>query len=71
MGSLENAALPLDVSLFTQQHRRFRLAAPPAGVLLPDGFQGTEGSSASFRFTLQRPSERADLDVRIPPDPLA
>lgn len=64
MESFENTALSLDVSLFTQQNRLFRLGASPAGALLLDRFQGTEGLSEPFRFTLQLLSERADLTLQ-------
>ena len=65
MGSFENAALPRDVSRFTQQNRLFRLGPTPAGMLLLDRFQGTEGLSEPFRFTLQLLSERADPRDRL------
>ena len=64
MELFENAALSLDFSLFTQQNRLFRLGPTPAGVLLLDRFQGTEGLSEPFRFTLQLLSERADLTLQ-------
>jgi type VI secretion system secreted protein VgrG len=55
---------PSAISLFSQQNRLLQLRSPLGDSLLLDRFQGTEGLSVPFRFTLDLISERADLTLR-------
>ncbi len=51
-------------SLYSQENRLFRLDAPLSDDLLLDRFEGCEGLSMPFQFTLQLISERADLTLK-------
>ena len=51
-------------SLYSQENRLFRLDAPLSDNLLLDRFEGCEGLSMPFQFTLQLISERADLTLK-------
>jgi type VI secretion system secreted protein VgrG len=64
MDFVEDAGLALDFSRFTQQNRLFRLGPTHADTLLLDRFEGTEGLSMPFRFTLRLLSDRADLALQ-------